>query len=707
MSNFIPNTVSAERKPVDIVTGTYVDYAGVTRAKSVPARRREAFERNGLGAALVWVVFGADNSFAENEKFNVSGDLRLHLDTSALRPYDQRVLWGPTNLTNQDGTVSEYDPRTKLINAERRAASLGYSALFGFEFEVLLLPAEVATARTSEGLQQTPWQGCGSQTFLERDAFFADLVAAADNAGIDIEQLHTEWDTNQFEVSTAPDTPVAAADKTVLFKLLLKRVAAQHGLVAVLSPKPFVDQPGNGGHVHFSLSNLEDDTSLLSGGNGPHGLTDEGDSAIAGVQAHLADLTAILAGSPVSLLRLQPETWTGAAVSWGLENREAAIRFIENNIGNPHGANIEVKNRDSAANLYLSLAGILFSALDGIEKKLPLPVENTQYPGDYSEEEKKERGIVPFPSTYHGITEAFGKSEAVRNLPFPDRGICRTCASRGPAVHSVYAHTPSIAEFNEAVFLDGGAWELAVNRMDSQLGFALLHDCAPPERFIDAYRRRLREVAASAAGFKSIAAYRTGFAIDWLGVTEQDVIRAVRNLSAAEVSRQTNPIIEAFAVRQAVVLGLPMQFHVGVGDADTELATCNPAHLVPLIRYAKDHGTAVVLLHCVPYEREAAFLCSVHANVYMDVSLANPHMGAQVREVLRNVLAWCPFDKLLYASDGIGISELHYLAAVLFRRYIARIAIDWVSDGAWNANQAKRVIDAIAHANAERLYGLA
>lgn len=36
-----------------------------------------------LGAALVGGVFGADNSFAENEKFNVSGDLCLHLDTSA------------------------------------------------------------------------------------------------------------------------------------------------------------------------------------------------------------------------------------------------------------------------------------------------------------------------------------------------------------------------------------------------------------------------------------------------------------------------------------------------------------------------------------------------------------------------------------------------------------------------------------------------
>ena len=30
-----------------------------------------------MGAALVWVVFGADNSFAENEKFNVSGILSV------------------------------------------------------------------------------------------------------------------------------------------------------------------------------------------------------------------------------------------------------------------------------------------------------------------------------------------------------------------------------------------------------------------------------------------------------------------------------------------------------------------------------------------------------------------------------------------------------------------------------------------------------
>lgn len=227
-----------------------------------------------------------------------------------------------------------------------------------------------------------------------------------------------------------------------------------------------------------------------------------------------------------------------------------------------------------------------------------------------------------------------------------------------------------------------------------------------PERFIEVFRQRLRESASVSVGFKSIAAYRTGFALSWLAIDEQQVTQSVKNLDALGRHRLVDPVIEAFIVREATILGLPVQFHVGVGDADTALAECNPSHLVPLIRWAKEHGSPIVLLHCVPYEREAAFLCSVHANVYMDVSLSNPHMGAQVGELLREVLAWCPFDKLLYASDGIGLAELHYLASVLFRRHIAQIAVEWVHEGVWTERQAIDVIDGIAQANARRVYGL-
>ncbi|NEG54917.1 type I glutamate--ammonia ligase [Bifidobacterium platyrrhinorum] len=422
----------------ELVQGTFVDLAGVTRAKNVPARRREVFAKNGLGAPKVWVVFNADNNFAENDTFNVTGDLRLRLDTAALRHLDEHIVWGPTNLANQDGTPSEYDPRTTLANVEARAEQAGYSAQFGFEFEFLLLPNEIANDRRPD-IFARPWLGYGAQPFIEQDAFFADLTVAADAAGIELEQLHTEWGTRQYEVSVAPDTPVAAADKAVLFKLLVKRTAARHGLTAVFSPKPFPDQAGSGGHIHFSLTRLGNGEHLFSGGRGVYGLTAEGGHAIAGVQAHLAELTAILSGSPVSLLRLQPDTWSGAAIGWGLENREVAIRYAAATLGNPRGANIEIKTGDAAANPYLALAGLLSAALDGIEQSQPLFKPTEGIPASFSEEEKKERGLVPFPNDFDEITRLFGESKATRRW-YGDGIVDAIVAIRG-LVKATYGDT--------------------------------------------------------------------------------------------------------------------------------------------------------------------------------------------------------------------------------------------------------------------------
>ena len=65
---------------------------------------------------------------------------------------------------------------------------------------------------------------------------------------------------------------------------------------------------------------------------------------------------------------------------WGTENREAAVRFLIGGPSNPHGANVEVKVIDPSANPYFASAAILGLALDGIERKLPLPPETTVDP---------------------------------------------------------------------------------------------------------------------------------------------------------------------------------------------------------------------------------------------------------------------------------------------------------------------------------------
>ena len=94
----------------------------------------------------------------------------------------------------------------------------------------------------------------------------------------------------------------------------------------------------------------------------------------------LPDAQGVLCGSILSGLRMQPGIWSGAYVCWGTENREAAVRFLIGGPSNPHGANVEVKVIDPSANPYFATAAILGLALDGIERKLPLPPETTVDP---------------------------------------------------------------------------------------------------------------------------------------------------------------------------------------------------------------------------------------------------------------------------------------------------------------------------------------
>jgi glutamine synthetase len=70
---------------------------------------------------------------------------------------------------------------------------------------------------------------------------------------------------------------------------------------------------------------------------------------------------------------------------WGLENREAAVRFIAATPGSPHGANAELKLIDPSANPYLAATAFLGSALRGIDRGLDLPAEIPENPAQSPE----------------------------------------------------------------------------------------------------------------------------------------------------------------------------------------------------------------------------------------------------------------------------------------------------------------------------------
>jgi glutamine synthetase len=397
-----------EAAGVHTVIGTVVNASGITLAKSVPLARLKTFHESGMGAAPVWHVFTIDGGIAFTDGITTVGDMRLKIDIAGLRVLQGGRAWAPGNLFEQDGAASPACARTLLADVDGSLAEAGYQALVGHELEFFLV------APDGSALETEPWVPYGATGLLDRWEFLDDLLSALNHAGIPVEQLHAEYGRNQFEFSLPPASPVQAADTAVLSKIIVGIVARAHSMQASFSPLPFPGTVGNGAHQHLSLH--KDGLPLFSGGSGPHGIREEGGAAIGGIIAGLPDIQGFLTGSILSGSRLAPGTWSGAWLCWGLENREASVRFLKEGRSNPHGANVEMKIVDPSANVYLASASVLALALDGIRGGRRLPAEIPGDPGRLSEGERHRANIRPLPASPTAIIDTLDKSHLARGL---------------------------------------------------------------------------------------------------------------------------------------------------------------------------------------------------------------------------------------------------------------------------------------------------
>jgi uncharacterized protein len=217
---------------------------------------------------------------------------------------------------------------------------------------------------------------------------------------------------------------------------------------------------------------------------------------------------------------------------------------------------------------------------------------------------------------------------------------------------------------------------------------------------------------ARAVGFKTVAAYRGGLALDPARPASAYVATAagrwLRDIDSdpAKPVRLEDQVLIRHGIWAALDAGLPLQFHAGFGDTDSRLARSDPALLHDFLLASQPTGTAVMLLHCYPYHRQAAAMANLFPHVHMDVGVALNHVGARSAAVLAEALELTPFHKMLYSSDAFGLPELHYLGALGFRRDIAAVTGAFVTDRLWSAADASRVADMIGSVNARRVYKL-
>lgn len=261
---------------------------------------------------------------------------------------------------------------------------------------------------------------------------------------------------------------------------------------------------------------------------------------------------------------------------------------------------------------------------------------------------------------------------------------------------------PAMAEVSGA-----GAW--TVTRLEA-VAERLVGTGTSASRFAADYTSALAEATVGAVGVKSIIAYRDGLDFDPTRPTAAEVAAAAgRWLARCESTgriRIDDPVLLRHLLWAAVDRGLPIQLHVGYGDADVELHRCNPLLMTKWLRAIQPSGVPVMLLHNYPYQREAGYLAHVFPNVYCDVGLAVNYTGSRAAHIIAESLELTPFHKSLFSSDAFGLPELYYTGAVLFRRGLGRLLDEWVRDGDWTAADADRVAALIAAENARRVYRL-
>jgi uncharacterized protein len=254
-----------------------------------------------------------------------------------------------------------------------------------------------------------------------------------------------------------------------------------------------------------------------------------------------------------------------------------------------------------------------------------------------------------------------------------------------------------------AVLSGGTAYEVV--RLEA-LAEELINTGTEATGFAEAMEKALHESTAVAA--KSIAAYRIGLDLTTKRPSLDALVAALASLrpAADDHYRIAHPVINSWLAWTAIELGMPLQIHVGYGDADLDLLRADPLLLTPFLRETEQREVPVLLLHNYPFHRHAAYLAQVYSHVFLDVGLAVHNTGALSRTVLRESLELAPFGKLLFSTDAYGLAELFHLGAGLFRRGLSEVLSDLVEAGEMADHDVDHVASLIIRDNAERVYGV-
>ena len=340
------------------------------------------------------------------------GDLALVADpkqTHVLPWSDRPRALAICDAVELDGTPSPLSTRGQLKAVIARYAALGLAPVVATELEFF-----VFAANPDPHQPFVPPLGLDGRRELGHSAFsvssnnglrpfFDEVYRCMAALGLPRDTFMHEMGVSQFEINLLHGDALLLADQTFLFKHLLKEVALRHGLTVVCMAKPLAHTPGSSMHIHQSLVEIATGRNVFSDEQGR--ATERFEHFIGGLQACMADFTALFAPNVNSYQRLCHPYASPNNACWSQDNRAAGLRIPASA---PVARRVENRLPGADCNPYLALAASLAAGLHGLERRLqPAPAVQ----GEFTVPEH-----LSLPCTLHAGLERLRRSALAREL---------------------------------------------------------------------------------------------------------------------------------------------------------------------------------------------------------------------------------------------------------------------------------------------------
>jgi glutamine synthetase len=384
MKDYILTPDQLEAEGIRTVIIASPDLNGRLIGRRVPVGRFASVVKNGVDISTC--VYGWDfeqglelieaNVFPITGMHNSVKDVTLKVDLGTLRRaawLDHVAVCFADPEDPQTGEPLTLSPRVMLKQELARYEKLGIQPMAGTELEFYLFKNDPRELRASGFRDLDPTTQYSADFHIQEgnsyEPFFQKLRDDLEASGIEMEAAQSEWGTGQWEMTFAYGEPLEMADRHSLYKMAVRDAAAKAGMSATFMAMPYTEQAGSSCHIHVSMLSQGEDAPVFWDEQTDDNMSELMRHAVAGTLEHTAEFMGWYWPTINSWRRGLADDLSGSGHTWGYDNRFASVRVLGHQ---PEQLRFEFRVPGADTVPYLALAGVLASARDGIERKLPL-----------------------------------------------------------------------------------------------------------------------------------------------------------------------------------------------------------------------------------------------------------------------------------------------------------------------------------------------